>query len=194
MTVPFWEDDPSAWDSLSIADIGFLGLVEVDVKIGRKLDTRSAPGADGATVRDKGYEPAKVKLTLTCWDREGYTSLVAILDELNPRTNPNRRRPVAIVHPALALLGIVSVYVESIGGLKPKGSGEGWYGMDIECVEYAPPAPTRRNVTRTPTPAPDAGAQTAFADPDAPRRDHGPLWVDFRPIPPPSQTATGPRR
>lgn len=193
-SVPFWGDDPDAWGSLVLDETLVLGLAVVDVSIGRKIESKSPAGSDGATVRDKGYEPGRVTITLSLWEREHFVSFQGLLPRINPRSRPNARAPISISHPACALLGISEVYVERVGGLKPSGEA-GLWTTEIHCVEFAPPTAARRNVTRVPAASPDAGLQTAFADPDAARAP-GAAYARLLPIDPPapSATATGPRR
>lgn len=189
-TIPFWEDDYASWHTLYLADSIFLGKCEVDATISRKIESKSAAGSDGARIRDKGYEPGKVTLTLTLWEREHFTSLQGILPLINPRTHPAARVPFSIVHPQCAILGITDVYVEKLGTLKP--SGDGLWTMSIECVEFT--TPTRRNVTRVPAASADAGLQTAFVDVDAAHPGQARATLQPIPAPTPSAAATGPRR
>lgn len=194
-SVPWWGDDPDAWGSLVLDETLVLGLAVVDVSLGRKIESKSAAGSDGATVRDKGYEAARLTITLSLWEREHFVSLQGLLVRINPRSRLTARVPLSISHPACALLGVTAVYVERVGGLKPSGEA-GMWSMEIHCVEFAPPTPARRNVTRVPAASPDAGLDQATAFADNTAAHPGQAAASLSPIPPPSPsaTATGPRR
>ena len=77
---PFWEDSPAQWDTVVLQGVNLPGIATVDGMLGRKLDVLSPPGSDGATIRDKGYEPAKIVITLRLWAREQFDALDQAVD------------------------------------------------------------------------------------------------------------------
>jgi hypothetical protein len=83
--VPFWDDAPGAWDTLSLGGQTMPGLATVQGRVGRKMDTRSRPGADGARVRDRGYEPARLEIHVKVWTPEQLRELINLLAQLHPR-------------------------------------------------------------------------------------------------------------
>lgn len=159
-STPWPFDAPDLWDSLTLAGVGFLGIVEVSGDpIGVELDIAKPSGRDGGTIRDKGTKLAKVKLTLSMWDAETWASWDAMLPVIDPRRQVGRRTPVDVDHPALAQRGIGRVYVEAIGLPKIK---DGTVTVEVNCIEFRPPSPrtTSRTARRA---APDLASNgTAF--------------------------------
>jgi hypothetical protein len=137
MTVPYWGDDPDAWDYVVLGDFVLPGSQTVTASLGRKLDTRSGAGSDGASIVDKGYQPAKVEITVRLWDRSGLTEWEQVSPLLVARRR--QRRALQIKHPSLHLLGVHWVYLEELSALKQ--TSPGLWEATIKCIEYAPPTP-----------------------------------------------------
>lgn len=99
MPVPFWDDAPDAWDTLSLGGTTMPGLATVQGRVSRKMDTRSRAGADGARVRDRGYEPAHLEIHIKVWTREQLQELTEVLAALHPRnvTPPSSARERRVV-------------------------------------------------------------------------------------------------
>lgn len=85
MPIPFWDDAPAAWDTLSLGGLTMPGLASISGRVARKMDTRSRAGADGATVRDRGYEPAQLEIHVKVWTREQLAELEEAIRLLHPR-------------------------------------------------------------------------------------------------------------
>lgn len=166
MTIPSPFDDDETWDTLVIGGARFRGTFEWGGDlIKRKLDHRHAPGRDGATVRDKGYDLAEIDLTLTVIDTPQWEDLQALIALVFPRgTSPAPRNALTCLHPALAVAGITKLYGTSMGPLS-QASPTKWT-VTMKFVEFrasAQGATTSRNVSRTPPAAPDLGSnRTAF--------------------------------
>jgi hypothetical protein len=171
----FWEEEPEVWDTLHIGGQRMPGLASISGTASRKMDTRSAAGADGARVRDRGYEPAALDVQIRVWTQEQLDDLEERIEALHPRQRGTERTPVDVAHPALSLLGIRSAYVTAIG--VPQISG-GVMTMQIQLLEWTPtprPAPRPSNASagggvenmRT---ALDANREAALPAPDPPAR------------------------
>lgn len=181
MTAPSPFADPDSWDRLEIGGARFRGTFRWGGDlIKRKLDHRHAAGRDGARVRDKGYDLAELDLTLTITTDEEWSDFVALVALVFPRAaTPTARNAHACAHPQLALAGITEIYGTSMG--PPTEPSPSRWEVTMKFVEYRPGA--QRNVSRTPSAAPDLGANnpTAFAG-SAP------------PAPPTPPAAPGPAR
>jgi hypothetical protein len=186
--VPFWEDEPDIWDEIIFDGFAMPGLAIVSASIGRKIDTKSASGSDGATLTDKGYEPGKVDIKLVLWTREQLEDYLRV----RPRRRPNEpRRPIAVEHPALELLNIRSIYINELSSPTP-GTVKGTREITIKAIEYRPP--TRRNVTRTPrVPASDLATRNSAIG-GTPRVDANgtPTFIQFNSATAPSASGNGP--
>lgn len=87
----FWDDSPDLWDTVVLGDEALPGLARVTGAHGRKLDVKSAPGTNGARIVDKGYQPAKVEITLKLWTKEQLDAWFRIAPTLTYRSEPPRR-------------------------------------------------------------------------------------------------------
>lgn len=137
---PFWEDVPDAWDTITIAGSAMPGLALVTGSgIGRQIDVKRSPGRDGARLRDRGYENAEFEIEIRVWEAGQLEDLQRRLEELHPKRRGGTRNPLDVAHPALAILGVTSMYVKRIGMPVIKG---GVLSITLSCVEwYQTPRP-----------------------------------------------------
>lgn len=91
----FWDDSPDLWDTVFLDGRALPGVARVSASHGRKLDVKSAPGANGARIVDKGYEPAKVEITLKLWSSEQFREWMLLAPTLTFRREPPARRASA---------------------------------------------------------------------------------------------------
>lgn len=87
----FWDDSPDLWDAVYLGGNALPGIARVSASHGRKLDTKSAPGTNGARIVDKGYQPAKVDITLKLWTKAQLEAWFRIAPTLTYRREPPRR-------------------------------------------------------------------------------------------------------
>jgi hypothetical protein len=171
-----WVDAPDLWHTVQLGVganfVTLPGVARVKGSLGRKLDARSAPGADGGTIVDKGYKLAPVEIEVLLWTDEQYTAWRQASLPLVARRG-RQRLPLTIVFPALNDLGIYEVYLEDITALEPSGQARGAWECTVKLLEYAPPS--RRNATQRPrapastqlTPATPGGPSAASSPPSA---------------------------
>lgn len=76
---PSWEVSPETWDRLVIAGETYSGPVQVDFKLGRRRDVKSAPGVNGATVTDTGERKCEVTIRLEMWLDAHWTFYTGVL-------------------------------------------------------------------------------------------------------------------
>jgi hypothetical protein len=163
MSIPSPFDAAEVWDTLVLGGARFRGTFEWGGDlIKRKLDRRHAAGRDGARVRDKGYDLAELDLTLTVTNSEEWADLQALIALVFPRAaSPGSRNALTCTPPTLALAGVSKLYGTSMGPLA-QASPTKWT-VTIKMVEFRDPPAGAANVSRTPRPAPDIGAnRTAF--------------------------------
>ncbi len=177
MTLPSPLSDPTAWDRLVIGGVEFRGAFEFSGDaLKRKLDHRHSASRDGARIRDRGYDLAKIKLSLRCYENEHFADLEALVRLLFPRdADATRRAAYACAHPALAIAGITEVYAEGMDVPRMVEERGRVWGATIDLVEYRPEA--QRRVGRTVQRRPDLSQnRTAF--------------TGLQPIPPPTPPST----
>ena len=78
-TSPSWAASPETWDRLVIAGETFSGPVQVDFKLARKRDVKSAPGVNGATTTDAGEKLCEVTIRLEMWLEEHWAFYTRVL-------------------------------------------------------------------------------------------------------------------
>ncbi len=133
-SAPFWETSPDSWDQIAIAGTTLPGMVIVSGQgIARKIDVKSSPNRDGARIRDRGYDPARFDIEVIVWTERQFSDLLPILEGLQPKRRGGERQPVDVSHPALAMLGIRSMYVEGVGMPQVKS---GKLHIPIKAIEW----------------------------------------------------------
>lgn len=165
-SLPFWYDQPDAWDTAILGGNTLPGLADVKVTKGRKLDVKQSPGTHGATLTDQGYKPAKVTITLTLHTAEQWAAFQAMAPSLEPPPGKAYSQPFDILHPSTSVRGVKSVQIEDIDG-PDKGSIPGTKVVTIKCVQYFPPKAGATNTPKTSI-APQQNALTAPVAPTAP--------------------------
>jgi hypothetical protein len=134
----FGDSIVSIWDRFVVAGRALPGVATVEGSKSCKLDQRNAPGTDGATLTHMGNESSPVTVRLRIWTADQYEAWKSRREELMASTGKARPKPVMVYHPALADLGIKSLYVKEVGFLRtqPGGLGE----VIIKFLEFLPPS------------------------------------------------------
>ncbi len=191
MTTPYWFDEAnvaaeqSLWDQVVLGDVLLPGLARVEVTKGaaRKVDVRSAAGANGARLVEKGVELVAATIALRLWEPEHWAEWERHSLALTRRVRESlRRTAMPIAHPVLAALSVTSVYVTEVGGLKQESVGI--WGVELHVIEYRPPTATATRAVLPWAPPATPPATTAATDQTpawqrglqawASRRDMGP--------------------
>jgi hypothetical protein len=86
-------DDP--WETFKVAEITLPGIAKVEGR-GRaaRIDRKSAPGSNGATLTHNGVEPAEIDVTLLIWTEAQLTELQAAIQKLSPVKVPFPPKPL----------------------------------------------------------------------------------------------------
>ncbi len=132
------ESQNNDWDVVILAGQELPGYAKVDVVLPTGLDVQKARGAKGATIRDTGDNPAKVKIRTALEDREELDALQAMVPLLRPRGKTSARDPLTIVHPNANFWGITAICIEEVSSPHPTALG-GWE-IVIDAIEWLPPA------------------------------------------------------
>jgi hypothetical protein len=137
--LPFWGDDPGAWDVAYLNGARLPGVAKVGGNgLGRRWDKVKTPGQKGASFVVLGFEPAQFDITLTIWTSEQLRQLESFAKVLRPATNVRGRfKPedaVSVDHPVLAFYGIRNAIIMKPGFLEPQGRQI--FELKIEFEEY----------------------------------------------------------
>lgn len=126
------------------------GKVEVTCKIGRDLGEHKTSGRNGHRIVDKGMKPAEIKIKLTVYDQTGMDQVASLMAAIEPRKRIRDRSPVGVFYPSIRQLGIEQILFSSVTGLVPTGTN-GHFSMDLDCVEFTPPAKRQNQPSHTVT-------------------------------------------
>jgi len=77
---------------------------------GNRIDKKSIPGTDNATLTSLGYDPAQIGVILTIGNASDWAAYQDLVPKLKP-VKGRRPQPVDVYHPLLRLYGIKSLYV-----------------------------------------------------------------------------------
>lgn len=136
--IPFWYDDPLAWDNVVLGDTicpGSANAIEGISGGGRRLDAKQAKGKDGSSYTDDGRDPFKFTIVCTLATRQELREWTELVNRVQIKQG---QAPEALTcsHPQLAILNITSCYVVEISGLEHEGAGV-WKGK-LSCMEFLP--------------------------------------------------------
>lgn len=146
----FWDDEvPSyeqigpirRWNTAFLGGLQVPGGVEIKGKTGRKIDVKPAPGTDGATVTDQGFDPAKPVLNVTLWTPLQYRTWLQLMAQYNPRPGKSAQKPTAPItldHDPSNDLGINVVMITGVSILED-GPVVGTKVGTIEMVQWVKP-------------------------------------------------------
>lgn len=142
-----WDTDSEAWDTVILGGFRLPGVARLTIERGRKLDKKSAPGRNGATITDGGGEGAAVSIELQMTTPEEWDAWVAALRVLDPtKTSP---QAWALVHPEAEAMQVTSVMIEKVSGGPPDN---GVKTIKLACAEWFP-KPRGKGKGKTTTPA-----------------------------------------
>jgi len=146
--------DPIAWMSITVASMtigprdgtGYVRLKRAARPY--KWQKKDAPGQDGETKTYRGKKPPDFELEFWLWTALHFTvwqtlSTAAFLYDASKTTVD----PTDVYHPALAMVGISQVTVDSLGAPEQQGDKLLWIAT-VKVCEYFPPIAA--NVTQTP--------------------------------------------
>jgi hypothetical protein len=131
--IPFWQDDPLAWDRLSINGALVPGRVRVTVKRAPRLDVRKPPKMHSAVLVDQGKPPAEgeIEILLGFESSPGSpfgTAAKQWADWCAMEASifggkPGERKAFVVSHPKFQWAKISRVYLEDPTGLDEDGPG-----------------------------------------------------------------------
>lgn len=130
---PHW--NVADWDNITIGSAVLPGVWEVEGAAERRVEVKPRKGQDGATIKDQGYENAKITLIGRINTQAQYDELQIALKQIHPRRKGAARDPLTIIHPAVTSLGVEAVYVTSIAA---PTLDNGICTQRIEVLEFTP--------------------------------------------------------
>lgn len=101
----------SAWHTMLVGGQALPGVVTLSGSKGYKVDKKPGLGEDGGTTTIQGREIPSVELTLRTYKPEHVEELAGWLKILFP-SGSDTPDPFVVSHPALAMLGITTLFFE----------------------------------------------------------------------------------
>lgn len=143
--IPWWYDADDPWDDLFIDKKKMPGIWEViNGETVRDIDKKKAKATDAAKLTDLGNSPAKFSAIGRIYTRRDWVELQERIPKILP-DHGKEKRAVSIYHPAIALLGVLEVYItRATSPLVKNGIME----MTIEFTEIAKEAPTVSEINK----------------------------------------------
>lgn len=145
-----WNEDETSWDGIVVGDRGIYapGIVEsIDISRQAKVDTRTGPGVNGATLTFQGRELAKVSIGMKMWTVRHWERFRLFVAAFELGQNATKLLPRDFLHPALAVRGLRALVVTGLNG-PSMPDAQDMVRYTIEALQYAPPP--KKNVTNTP--------------------------------------------
>ncbi len=125
----------SLWDVMTLGGVSWAGVWAIEVGKKRELDIVKVRRLDGVRIRDNGYFGVTLKATGRIWTPEDWEAFQDILPLFDPQRPGGGRSPLDIYHPAAALFGVHTVYIESLEMPQP---GNGIVTISMGLVQWFP--------------------------------------------------------
>lgn len=136
-----WDDPSAPWDRLQLGTFVMPGIWEITSgECARQVDHKKTKDKDGARIKDLGLLPPRFSARGRMVSPEDWDSLQQIIPDINPRKKGGPKFPLSIFHPAVALLGVNTIYVERI---RPPELKDGVLEIQIDMIEFAEPKETK---------------------------------------------------
>jgi hypothetical protein len=173
--IPYWEEAPDLWDQVTIAGFTFPGVANVAGEPKRKLDKKNAKGADGRTITDDGADGVDIEVVVQIWNSEQWYNYQLAIPFIDPNQQKGKLLPVDIIHPALKLHNIRSMYVESMTLPQTCGIPQ-VREVRIKATSWAPPPKTpKKSKSKTPDESSESKDQLIATETTYIRDDDGNL-------------------
>lgn len=155
-----WEDPNQfeSWDRLILGKHKFPGVARAGGECIRALEVLKSNGLDGASIKDNGYEPAPIDITVRYLSAD-HKKVKEIVKDIHPRTKGKDRAPLAISLEQVNFLDINQVYLKGVS--VPQLSG-GIGSITIRVMEY---------IKEKPAPKPKPPVSAGFTPPPLPLFD-----------------------
>jgi hypothetical protein len=135
--MPHWDNDPESWDIIFFGGQSLPGICRIEnMKAGkRKTDIKTAPGTDGASIVDQGYEPASFTIIIEATEEKDAKALEVFIQGIQAKRN-KALQAYTISYPMLAACSVSSVYVLDLSLDFNKRAQT--LTCKLSCVEFIP--------------------------------------------------------
>jgi hypothetical protein len=140
-TLDLIDRNGTEWDRITIAGVRLMAIADVQGDKDTRIDVKQTPGTDGATQTTLGVSPAPITIRLRFLTPAAVQQWSDLVPSLQPIPGKPPRDPVDVYHPALALNGIKSLYLKTLGTLRVTVPG-GPMEVTTRWLEFLPPKKT----------------------------------------------------
>lgn len=114
-SVPYWGDDPAAWQRFVLGPHVLPGYVVVRIKeVARQLDRKKPRGKSGGALEDNGCKAIQVEVEVHLLKKHHHESWDVLFPQINPRREGATKDPFECRYPALDELDPGPFVVQSI--------------------------------------------------------------------------------
>lgn len=152
MSIPwFGGDDAAIYDEVAFGPPPgvwvFQGKVDIDGAVEYKLDTKQAPGKDGAKHTYQGYLAAKVNVGIMLHDEASLRAFEAMLKVLRPLPGKTIPPPIEIHHPWLDAYGLNKFLIPKVPF--PRTIAPQLFEVKFACIEWFAQVPDKSSKVGT---------------------------------------------
>lgn len=134
MGLAHWDEQDAPWDKLQLGTHVMPGIWEITSgQCERQVDHKKTKNKDGARIKDLGLLPPRFSARGKLCSREDWTKLQQIMPDIHPKKKGGIKFPLAIFHPAVALLGVAQIYVERVRAPEVR---DGILEIQIDMIEW----------------------------------------------------------
>lgn len=161
MTLGHWDDADAPWDKLRLGIHSMPGIWEITSgECARQVDHKKTKGKDGARIKDLGLLPPRFSARGKMCSHGDWLLLQQVMPDIHPKKKGGIKFPLAIFHPAVALLGVTQIYVERVRAPEIK---DGILEIQIDMIEWTAEPKETKTTNKTSAPSGYIGTDESMA-------------------------------
>lgn len=157
-SIPHWDDPGAPWDQLTLGVHVMPGVWEINGgECVRQIDEKKGKDLDHPRIRDMGLKSPRLQARGRLVSRDDWEQLQRVMPDIHPRKPGGIKQPLRIYHPAAALLGVTTIYVDRV---RPPDIQNGVLELAIDMIEWSE-EPRKTQVRQKPPPPTEAAIMVA---------------------------------
>lgn len=161
MTLGHWDDADAPWDKLRLGIHSMPGVWEITSgECARQVDHKKTKNKDGARIKDLGLLPPRFSAKGRMCSHGDWLLLQQVMPDIHPKKKGGIKFPLAIFHPAVALLGVTQIYVERVRAPEVK---DGILEIQIDMIEWTAEPKETKTTNKTSAPSGYIGTDESMA-------------------------------
>lgn len=161
MGLAHWDDADAPWDRLTLGVHVMPGIWEITSgQCERQVDHKKTRNKDGARIKDLGLLPPRFSARGKLCARTDWAKIQQIMPDIHPKKKGGIKFPLAIFHPAVALLGVTQIYVERVRAPEVR---DGILELQIDMIEWTEEPKETKTSKKTSAPSGYIGTDETMA-------------------------------